>query len=355
MAQGKSRPRSLVTGACGFIGSHMVEILADAGHEIIAADHPAAWETDSLMAAKYPSLVRKLSAETFSMDLGDPDSLGSLPLDVDYVFHIAAVFSYAATWKQLHTVNVEGTRAMAKRYAGSRRLKRWVQWGAGGVYGLPSKREVEVFTEEVAPEPANNYLRSKWQQEFLIMEMGRKGLLPYSIIRPTTVYGERGGYGSRRLFMEMKDASVIAVPRNLQGHIPFIHVRDVARAGLHLAITNSGRNEVFNVSDDTDMTNVEYLQSLARMLNKPFVKLPPIPLGEMIAALQPVLKLQLVIARDLLRVTPLVEPDLLAYFSEDFRFSNDKLKATGFQFQYPDARLAFVPTLRWYLENNGNS
>lgn len=346
-----ARKRSLVTGACGFIGSHMVEVLNEAGHDIIAADLPSAWATDSLEAAMYPELVRSMAAETHSIDLADPGSLDVLPTDVDYVFHVASIFSYTTPLEVMQKVNVEGTRRLAERYMGSKKLKRWVQWGAGGVYGLPSNRDVEVFTEELAPEPGNNYLRSKWEQEFLVMELGRTKKLPYTIIRPTTVYGPRGGYGSRQLFLGVKDSPVVAIPGNLNGHIPYVHVRDVARAALHLAGHRGAKNEVYNLNDDTDMTTVEYMRALAKMYGKPFVKLPPVPLKQILSLLSPVLNAQFHLTRDVLKVKPLLEPDMLAYVTEDFKYSNDKLKGTGFQFAYPDARQAFPETLRWYLDH----
>ena len=229
MATAKKTPRSLVTGACGFIGSHIVEVLAESGHEVIAADHPAAWEGDSYKTARYPGLIKRLAKETHVIDLAEPATLAPLPVDVDYMFHVASVFNYTAGWELLYKVNVKGTEALYAHYRDSK-LKRWLQVGAGGVYGLPSERKVAEFTEELAPLPRNNYLKSKWQQEFFIMEMGRTEKLPYTIIRPTSVYGPRGGYGARQMLTAFDGGPVVAIPANFNGHAPFIHVHDLARA-----------------------------------------------------------------------------------------------------------------------------
>jgi hypothetical protein len=99
------------------------------------------------------------------------------------------------------------------------------------------------------------------------------------------------------------------------------------------------------------MTTVEYMQAMARLFNKPFVLLPAVPVKEITTALAPALRLQLRVARDLLRVKPAVEPDMVEYATEDFRYSNEKLKRTGYRFCYPEAREAFAETLRWYEEN----
>lgn len=347
----KSKEVSLVTGACGFIGSHIVETLAAAGHEVIAADMEAAWKTDSVPQARYPSLIRKLAARCETIDLARPETLKVLPAEVDYVFHVASLFSYSATWDALYRVNVEGARALLARYSRSPRLKRWLQIGAGGVYGLPSERQNRTFTEDMAPNPTNDYLRSKWEQEFTIMEAGKRGEIKWTIVRPTTVYGPRGGYGSRKLLLGMDGMAVVAAPGNFRGHIPFIHVEDLAQACLYLAQHPEAENQVFNLSDDTDMTNLEYMETMARLLQRPFVKLPPVPAKKLIDGLMPLLKFQHRFCRDVLKKQSPIEPDMIAYFPEDFRYSNEKLKKTGFTFRYPDARMAFPSTLQWYRDN----
>jgi len=183
------------------------------------------------------------------------------------------------------------------------------------------------------------------------MEKGRQGRLKYTILRPTTVYGPRGGYGARSLFTAMMGTPVVSVPANFLGHLPFVHVEDVAGAGLYLAQSDKAENETYNLNDDTEMTTVDYMQTMARLLGKPFFKLPPVPIRQIVDAALPLLRAQLYLTRDLLKVKPLAEPQLVAYLPEDFHFSNRKLKDTGFVFKYPDARMAFPATLKWYVEN----
>jgi len=346
------KPLSVVTGACGFIGSHVVEQLAKAGHAVVAADHPGSWQGgDSLATGRYPDLVRSLAYKCVEIDLEHPESFSGMPRNVDFVFHVAAVFNYTAPWEVLYRINVLGGKALLEYFGGSRRLKRFVQWGAGGVYGAPSDRGNVPFTEDMAPMPANNYLKSKWEQEHMVMTTAPGLKVDYTIIRPTTVYGPRGAYGSIEMFTSMVEGPVIAIPANMTGHIPFIHVVDVARAAIYLATCKDAVNEVFNFNDDTDITTVEFMQAMARLTGKPYVKLPPVPLGHLLKLLSPVLQFQFWMARDVLKVKPPVEPDLVALAAEDFRYDNEKLKATGYEFLYPDARMAFAETIEWYRNN----
>ena len=132
-----TKPKSLVTGACGFMGTHMVEVLAAAGHDVRATDLPSAWAGDDRTTGRFPSVVQRLGAEIIPADLARPETLEPLVKDVDYIFHVAGVFSYKAPWALLKRVNVDGTRALLDcALRAGNGLKRVVVWGAGGIYGL---------------------------------------------------------------------------------------------------------------------------------------------------------------------------------------------------------------------------
>ena len=130
----KPKPRSLVTGSCGFMGTHMVEMLVAAGHEVIATDLESAWADDDRKAGRFPSVVKAAGVQFIASDLTKPETLDPLVKDLDYVFHIASVFSYSAPWSVLRHVNVDGTRALLdKLLVASPNLKRIVVWGAAGL------------------------------------------------------------------------------------------------------------------------------------------------------------------------------------------------------------------------------
>jgi nucleoside-diphosphate-sugar epimerase len=344
------RPLSLVTGACGFMGTTMCEVLAEAGHRIRATDLAAAHEKDDRAKGRFPSVLTKVGVEFVAEDFLKPRDLGALVRDVDYVFHIAGVFSYSAPWSLLYQVNVLGTEALIDAaLAQSRKAKRFVQWGAGGVYGLPSWRPGRPFREGDAVLPGNPYIRSKWLAEHAVMEAERRGL-SWSILRPTTVYGPRGVYGSGQMILGAAGMKVAVSPKNFTGRIPFVHVRDVCRAALHVATNAAGTNRIFNLNDDTQMSTADFFRYMAGLTGAKFVELPSVPIEKMKPAIHAV-------AETMQRVTGMLgvpsplEADTVDYLNEDFEYANDQLKSTGFQFQYPDARDGLRDTLRWYREN----
>lgn len=343
------RPLSLVTGACGFMGTHMCEVLAEAGHRIRATDLPAAHEKDDRAKGRFPSVIDRLGVEFVPGDFTRPGDLAALVRDVDYVFHIAGVFSYSASWELLRQVNEQGTEALVDAVLAHKRAKRFVLWGAGGVYGLPSWRPGKPFRETDAVLPGNAYIRSKWLAESAVMRAQSRGL-SWAIMRPTTVYGPRAIYGSGQMILGAAGMKVAATPKNFTGRIPWIHVRDVCRAGLHLAVTKGAENRIYNLNDDTQMSTAEFFKTMAGLTGAKFVELPAIPIDQLKPAIHGIAGAMQKIT-GLLGVPSPLEADTVDYLNEDYQFANDELKSTGFKFQYPDARDGLRDTLRWYREN----
>lgn len=340
-------PRSLVTGACGFIGSHMVEELVAAGHEVIATDLPSACEKADRLAGRYPQVVRDLGVRIFPADIRDRRQLEALICDLDYLFHVASVFNYSASWELYRSVNVEGTRNLLELLPGRcSRLKRVVVWGAGGVYGVPSYHEGSL-REDMPPAPPNDYQRAKWFQEHLTMEFCREQGISWTILRPTTVYGPRLVYGFGRLLMMNARSATVVVPASLTGHIPLVHVRDVTGSALHLSSSPLGEG-IFNISDDTIITSVELLRMIAELAGRRFFAVPGIPLSWIKAGALGLATASGALARLIPGFRPLLERPLVELLDADFHYDNSRLKSTGYELRYPDARLGIMETLAWY-------
>lgn len=339
---------SVVTGAAGFIGSHMVETLADAGHEVIATDTPEALEPSDPVRRLSAAVARRRASMVVPADLTAPGALDEAVKGVDFVFHAASVFNYSAPWKTLYRVNVQGTANLIDSIERAGGVRRLVVWGAGGVYGLPGRNGVEL-DESLPPDPPNDYLRSKWFEEFTTVDRCRRSGIPYSILRPTTVYGTRQAYGPPDILRAARRSPVIACPSNLAGRIPFVHVDDVCGAALHLAKYASGQDGIFNVNDDSGMTMVEMLRFLSQVFGKPFLRLPPVP----VAPARRIVSALAVVAQEVARRTrsrPLLERDTIQYMGRDFRFSNARLKAAGYRLRHPDPKPALVEVAKWYDE-----
>src|SRR6478609_1156186 len=86
----------LVTGAAGFIGSHIAELLASAEHNVTAADNLSDYYSKELKLSNVDALKKK-GIDFIETDLRYADQYNSLPKDIDYIFHFAAQPGLSAT------------------------------------------------------------------------------------------------------------------------------------------------------------------------------------------------------------------------------------------------------------------
>ena len=116
----------LVTGACGFVGSHLVDhLLQISDLKVVATDLPAANRIFLNPACKFiPS------------NLCEQDSLRRVVKGVDVIYHAASLFRYSASWDDLYKVNVDGTRHLASN-AAEEGVSKFVLISSSGVYGIP--------------------------------------------------------------------------------------------------------------------------------------------------------------------------------------------------------------------------
>jgi len=343
-----SKPLCLVTGACGFVGSHMVEVLHERGYPVRATDLASAYESDDPAGGLFPSVVKRLGVEFVPADLADPSSLTAVVRDVKLCFHIAAVFSYSAPFDLLERVNYDGTREVVTRLLAQTSFSKMVLWGAGGVYDLTSAMPL---TEESPIAPGNDYLRSKSMAEQLVMDYGADQGLRYSIVRPTSVYGPRGVYGAGQLLRVAARGPVATCPSNWSYRVPFVHVRDVCQAALFLAENPATDGEAYNLVDSGELTNVEILRFVADVVGKPFVPLPPVGTGPLKAVLVPVARGLQWLAANVTHEPPLLEAPVVEYLGLDLAYSNQKLLDAGYELTYPDPRHGISDTILWYQRN----
>ncbi|MFO1463824.1 MAG: NAD(P)-dependent oxidoreductase [bacterium] len=345
-----ARPKTcLVTGATGFMGSHLVECLRAAGHEVRATDLDPPTPEDDPVRGRYPGLLRRLQVEFIPADLNETGAWESLLAGIDWVFHVAGLFDYSAPRERLFRVNVEGTRRLLEAMRKNGKVQRLILWGAGGIYGRPRAEDLPL-REDSPPRPPNAYLQSKWRQEELAREYFRNAGLAYTCLRPTGVYGPRASYGMGRMLLQMAGMKKIRIPRNFRGRMPLVHARDVCAAALFLAPLEAARGEAYHLADDRPYSNVEFFRMVASLLNKPFAELPPLPPALLRGLASIGATLENFFAKRIAHRRPNLERDTLFMLGADFWYSNEKLKALGFRFQYPDSRPGIEETLQWYRE-----
>lgn len=311
---------SLVTGANGFVGRHLVAHLVRHGVTVRAVALPSD-DTREL---------RQLGVEIVCADLTVPDSLPPLFAgNVDRVFHLAAICNFSTPYSILRRVNVEGVeRITALALAAGVRV--FVHVSSTSVYG--PYRGVP-FVESAPREPQDDYGRSKRDGEDIVWRRISEGL-PVVVLRPCTVYGPGCTDGAGKVFS--RPTAIAAIPGSGWQRLANVRVEDVAAAADHLSLRPETMGQAFNLVDDS-RPSVQEALALAAAAFRSKTPRHHLPLAIITAAA----RIQGLVARLVHRI-PDLEADAVRYLCADYLVDNAKLKATGYRLLYPD----FAESLR---------
>ena len=246
---------SIVTGAAGFVGRHLVNRLIADGWDVVAFCRHGD-RTDLLPDAR-----------VVMGDLGDAESLDRAFAGTQHpvVFHLAG---NTTTWSRNHDAqfrdNVGGTRGVieAAERAGARRL---VVTSSTSAYGhQPGVRLRETSPSTVA-RTGDNYGKSKWAAEQLVKAASMAGRLSTVILNPVNILGAYDAANwSTQLIVPIADDGLRAVP---PGSATWISVHDVVAAQIAAVDAPlEGENVILG---GTEATFLEVVQTIARLLDKP--------------------------------------------------------------------------------------
>ncbi len=237
---------SLVTGGCGFIGSHIVDRLLKEGHEVRVIDNFTTGRPQNLDHQKQNPML-----QIFQKDIRSRAEIEPIFKGVDYVFHMAAladiVPSIQKPW-EYYSSNVLGTYQVAE-CAKAANVKKLVYAASSSCYGIPD----EFPTRETAEiRPQYPYALTKRLGEETLLHWGQVYGLPVITLRLFNVYGTRsrtsGTYGAVfGVFLAQKLAGKpFTVVGSGEQTRDFTYVTDVADA-FYTAAMSKIVNETFNV------------------------------------------------------------------------------------------------------------
>lgn len=305
---------TLVTGAAGFLGRHLVERLVACGERVRAALRP---QEDEAPLARF-------GVEIVRADLTVPDTLPRL-FDgrVGRVFHLGAICNFSTPYATLRRVNVDGAdrmTALALR-AG---VRSFVQMSSTSVYG---RYRGTPFVEDSPREPQDDYGRSKRDGEDVVWRRIAEGL-PAVILRPCTVYGPGCTDGAGKVFS--RPTSLGAIPGSGRQRLANVRVEDVAAAAVHLSRHADAAGRAFNVADDSQPT----LDEALRLAADAFGARPP-TLHVPLFAVKLAARVQGALARRAGSI-PDLELDAVRYLCDDYVVDASRLRETGYRLLHPD-------------------
>ncbi|MBV8645978.1 SDR family oxidoreductase [Paludibacterium sp.] len=238
--------KALVTGAAGFIGSHLAEMLLAQGAEVVLVD-----DLSTGKQAHIDALLARGRCVFRQVDIRDREALEPCFAGVEQVFHLAGRADIVPSIDDPETyfsVNVQGTLNVLQsaRLHGARRL---VYAASSSCYGIPDRYP----TPETAPvQPEYPYALTKAMGEELVLHWGKVYRLPVVSLRLFNVYGPRsrtaGTYGAVFgvfLAQKLKGLPFTVVGDGEQSR-DFTYVTDVARAFM-MAGASDICGEIMNV------------------------------------------------------------------------------------------------------------
>ncbi len=186
---------SLITGICGFIGSHLAELLLEQGHEVRGIDNLSTGKRSNL-----PLGVNLVIADINTMDIRD-----SIFNDVDYIFHFAGIPSIRPSLVDpvpYMETNVKGTVKMleAARHA---KVKKFVYAASSAAYG---EADIHPTPETADIKLQHPYGLSKHLGEIETLHWGETFGLPVISLRMFDVFGKRADSTVVGIFQRMKAA-----------------------------------------------------------------------------------------------------------------------------------------------------
>lgn len=319
----------LVTGACGFVGSNLVDFLLTQGLKVRATDLPNA------NTIYIPSNSR---LEFIPADLTDPQNIKKIIQGVTHIYHPAGIFRFNASEKLLYKVNVLGTSNLLSS-ALSENIVHIVNWSTAMVYGTLN----HIPADETHPiSPNEPYSQSKWAQEQIALSFYEENGLPLSIIRPTAIYGPRSMYGTALAIRAFLEGKIFGIPGNGQTIQHHVHVIDVIRAANFITNTKQTIGQIYNIADEEPLSLIQTLECLAEFTNQ---KVPKIHIPRRLVFLYGVLDR---LYNTIRGGESLFEKAALNLLFSDHIFDNTLLKKLGFEYSIPSFKQGIRETLLWY-------
>ncbi|WP_284651946.1 NAD-dependent epimerase/dehydratase family protein [Flavobacterium terrisoli] len=263
--------RILVTGAAGFIASHLCEKLHDLGHEVVGLDNFNDYYSPALKRLNASDLKAKGIA-VFEIDLND-DLTSVFERPYDYIYHLAAQpgISAETPLSDYVTNNIFATQNLldaVQKY--NPKLKSFVNIATSSVYGL-----VANVDENVPAKPISFYGSTKLAAEQLVLGLQRLGKLNACSIRLYSVYGPRER--PEKLYTKLIENLYADKPFPLfEGSVKhersFTFVGDIVD-GLSAIIGKEDivNGEIINLGTDEVHTTQEGINLVEQIMNKTLI------------------------------------------------------------------------------------
>lgn len=251
----------LITGGCGFIGSHLAEQLVALGAKVTVLDNLSTGSLDNIAHIK--DHVKFINAS-----ITDKQACMDAARDIKVIFHLAALISVPESVKSpilCHEVNVDGLFNILEA-ARANNVKRVIFSSSAAVYGNTEA----IVTETAHCNPGSPYGFTKRIGELLCQQYSTVYGLETVILRYFNVWGSRqspnGSYAAvvAKFTHQMSHNLPITIFGDGLQTRDFIHVSSVVNANLTLGSAHVPSGEIFNIATGKSINLLELIESLRR-------------------------------------------------------------------------------------------
>lgn len=252
----------LVTGASGFLGGRLVQLLRERGEDVSVL----------LRKPKLPSHLDALSLKVVIGDLDSSEALRGAVKGVSVIYNCAGLATDWAPWAEFEKTNIRGVRNLLLAAAEEPGLSRFVHVSSTDVYGYP-----DVPCDESASllDVGLPYNRSKIRGENEVRDISKRLKVPVTIVRPPTIYGPRSPFFAVELSKLLSQGMMMYVRG---GHTMggFVFVDDVVQGMMKAAASPAAIGQAYNLGPEVDVSWREFSErlALAQGYKKPWLSLP---------------------------------------------------------------------------------
>lgn len=246
----------LVTGASGFIGTHLIKRLLQDGFSVRA-----------LVFSHFAKSDVSSHVEVVQGDIRDAQFMKEAARDIDTVFHLAgrahALSEIQQEDSKYHAINVQGTRNLleAARHHG---VQRFIFFSSVKVMG----EETEGCVDESAePHPLTAYGRSKLEAEKLVLNYGERYGFHAVCLRLSLVYGE-GNKGNLTRMIQAVDRGFFPPLQNITSYRSMVHVSNVVEAAILASQKSQANGMCYIVADVAPYATFEIYEMILRALGR---------------------------------------------------------------------------------------
>lgn len=254
----------LVTGADGFIGSHLTEMLLQKGYQVRALSQYNSFNNwgwlEQIPAGK--------NLEIISGDIRDPHYCKEITKNIDTIFHLAALiaipYSYIAPDSYVDT-NVKGTLNICQA-AKENNVSRVIHTSTSEVYGTALYVPID---EKHPKQPQSPYSASKIGADMMAMSFYNAFNLPVTIARPFNTYGPR--QSARAIIPTIITQIAGGIKEIKLGDLTptrdFNYVTDTCRGFIALAESENSIGEEVNIASNTEVSMKDTLELIRKIMN----------------------------------------------------------------------------------------